>query len=219
MSTHPTLRRLNLEWEELAPRPLPSTWAGEPALAGSGSLGEVLGSVAHRPDQVLAALLRAGDAIAHRLVLQAMLGWAVRAAVRDDRHDLDDYLGELWLRIASYPLDRRPARIAANLVLDTRKRVRARVRSVPVDPDRLTGLPAPRDPDGARAALLLARARRADLIDDLSDRALRLVYTQGLASAEAAAVLGLSPAAMRQRCHRAVRRLAGHAGLLGEVIG
>jgi len=219
MSKHPTLRRLNLEWEDLAARPVPSSWAGEPALAGVGSLGEVLGSVAHRPDQVLAALLRAGDAIAHRLVLQAMLGWAVRAAVRDGCHDLDDYLGELWLGIANYPLDRRPASIAANLVLDTRKRVRARVRSVPVDPSRLAGLADARGGNQARAALLLARARRTQLIDELSDRALRLVYTEGLPSADAAAVLGLSPAAMRQRCHRAVRRLAGSAAQLGEVIG
>lgn len=219
MSTkYPVLRRLNQEWQDIALAPLPPEWATVPELRGCDTLAEVLDAIRSDPDAVLAGLLRAGDAAAHRVVLQTMLGWAVRAAARDREHDLDDYLAELWLTIACYPLVRRPARIAANLALDTRKRVRARPRSLPVDPTRLAQLPDVRSSPALRAQLLLARARRAELTDDLSDLALRLVYTRGLDSAEAAVVLGLTPAALRQRCHRALRRLAAHADLLGEVV-
>lgn len=219
MTPHPTLRRLNAEWALLSGQPPPPGWEAEPVLTGRPDLAAVLGSVRERPDPVLAALLRQGDATACRVVLQAMLGRVVLDAARDRLHDLDDYVGELWLRIAGYPLQRRPARIAANLALDTAKRVRARGRGIPVDPARLVGLAQPHRDAAERAALVLARARRAELIDDGSLAALRLVYTRGVESAEAAALLGVTPAALRQRCHRAVRRLAAHADHLGEAVG
>jgi DNA-directed RNA polymerase specialized sigma24 family protein len=146
-----------------------------------------------------------------------MLGRLVRDAARDREHDLDDYVGELWLCISGYPLARRPVRIAANLALDTAKRVRARSRAVPVDPARLGLLPAPSRGPGERVGLVLARARRADLLDQPSHAALALVYRSGLPGEEAARLLGLSPAALRQRCRRAVQRLAAYAEDLMEV--
>ncbi|MEN0072484.1 MAG: sigma factor-like helix-turn-helix DNA-binding protein [Propionicimonas sp.] len=219
MEPHPTLRRLNREWDLLAAVPPPGHWSDEAELAGAESLGAVLASIREAPDEVLAALLRIGDPPARRVVLQALLGWAMRASARDRDLDLDDYLGELWLGIANYRLDRRPSRIAANLTLDARKRVRARTPAVPVDPTRLGGL-ADRGPgSGAGASLLLDRARRVELLDEQSARALRLVYAHGLAHAEAAALLGTTPAALRQRCHRAVRRLAAHAADLRAAVG
>lgn len=219
MATHPTLRRLNAEWAGLAGHPVPPGWAGEPVLAGQPDLAAVLAGVRERPDELLAALLRRGDATACRIVLQAMLGRAVLDAARDRDHDLDDYVGELWLAIATYPLQRRPARIAANLALDTAKRVRRRSRATPVDPARLATLSHSAWGAAERVALVLARARRVALLDDTSHAALCLVYTGGVATAEAAALLGLTPSALRQRCHRAVRRLAAHADALGEAIG
>lgn len=219
MNPHPTLRRLNDEWALLAVRPAPRDWAGEPALAGHADLAGVLGSVRSQPDPVFAGLLRRGDATAHRVVLQAMLGRIVLDAARDRAHDLDDYVGELWLGIATYPLQRRPARIAANLALDVAKRVRARGRWVAVDPSRLAGAGCSQRGAAERAALLLARARRTALLDDDTLAALHLVYTRGVDGAAAAALLGLTPAALRQRCHRAVRRLAAHAAELGEAVG
>ena len=142
MTPHPTLRRLNSEWAELARLPVPAKWTGEPALAGLIDLAGVLAAVRAEPDAILGALLRRGDSMAWRVVLQAMLGRAVRDAARDREHDLDDYVGELWLGIAGYPLHRRPARIAANLALDTAKRVRSRPRAIPTDPARLALVPA-----------------------------------------------------------------------------
>lgn len=216
MAVHPTLRRLNADWAALAGQPVPPAWAGEPVLH-CRLVGEVLAAVPDRPDEVFAALLRCGDGLARRVVLQAMLGRVVLDASRDREHDLDDYVGELWLCLSGYPLARRPARIAANLALDTAKRVRARARAVPVDPVRLGSLPAPPRGPGERIGLVLARARRAELLDQASHAALSLVYTRGLPGEEAARLLGLTPAALRQRCRRAVQRLAAHAEQLLEV--
>ena len=219
MAVHPTLRRLNADWAALSHQPPPQAWSGDPVLAGYPDPAAVLAGVRDRPDEVLGALLRRGDPLARRVVLQAMLGRAVLDAARDPEHDLDDYVGEFWLGITGYPLQRRPARIAANLALDAAKRVRVRPRALPVDPGRLASLPRPAPDADRQAALVLARARRAALLDDASHAALSLVYTKGLATSEAARLLGLSPAALRQRCHRAVRRLAAHADELTEVVG
>lgn len=191
----------------------------EAPLSGADDLAEALASVQAAPDAVLGALLRCGDALAHRVVLQAMLGRAVLDAARDPSHDFDDYVAELWLRIATYPLARRPIRIAANLALDTRKRVRGRKEVHPVDPARLLHLVQVSDEDGsAPADLLLTQAQRTALITATTERALRLIYTEGLDTRQAAAVLGVAPAALRQRCARAVRRLAAHAHDLQEAI-
>lgn len=219
MTPHPSLRRLNAEWAELAVLAVPAEWRAEPALAAHRDLAGVLAAIRLRPDEVLGALLRRADPTARRVVLQAMLGRAVRDAVRDREHDLDDYLGELWLGIAGYPLQRRPARIAANLALDAAKRVRARTRATPTDPARLTLVPDDGREPGRRAALLLARARRVALLDEPSHAALRLVYADGVAPSRAADLLGITPAVLRQRCHRAARRLAAHADDLRDVVG
>jgi hypothetical protein len=61
-------------------------------------------------------------------VLQAMLGKAVRVAgtmprrdaIRGDREEAPAWaIAALWQAIATYPVARRPARVAANLALDT----------------------------------------------------------------------------------------------------
>lgn len=225
-SNHPTLRRLNVEWQEVAETPVPGRWRREAVLASAGTLADVLALVRPDPDTVMGALLRLRDGAAQRIVLQAMLGRAVLDAARDPLHDLDDYVAELWLGIATYPLARRPARIAANLALDARKRVRGRPVPQPVDPARLIALSASqagdpgrrgRPPVGADVAVLLTRARRCGVITDAAERTLRLVYAEGLDPDQAAVVLGVTPAALRQRCHRALRRLASHAIALKEV--
>lgn len=213
---HPTLRRLNAEWQELASAPVPPGWRTQPPLSEAVDLAGVLTSVRAAPDPVLGALLRCGDGVAHRTVLQAMLGRAVLDAARDPSHDLDDYVAELWLRIATYPLARRPTSIAANLALDTRKQLRERTRAQPVDPSQLATLVGYPEP-GAEAALLIARARRRGLISATTERTLRLVYAEGFDARRAAEVMGTSYPALRQRCRRALRRLADHAAALQGV--
>jgi hypothetical protein len=132
--------RLNLEWARLsvAAESMASVdaWgAVSPALSGAGSLEGVLSRVwqadVKARDEVLLALLElslAGDQLAGRTVLQAMLGKAVRVAacaanrpdVRGDQEEaLACAVSSLWLVIATYPIARRRSRVAANLALDT----------------------------------------------------------------------------------------------------
>ena len=90
------------------------------------SLDDVLSVAGLNADPVLAALLSeasVGDQLAGRVVLQALIGRIVRMAQRDPRANIDDYLAHLWCVIGSYPLKRRPVRIAANLSMDTLKAV------------------------------------------------------------------------------------------------
>ena len=83
-ATSPALSALNSEWQALLPGAaghLAEWGLIEPVLAGAEDLPEVLELIRRRPDDVLAALLRlgtSGHALAHRVVLQTMLGMAVR---------------------------------------------------------------------------------------------------------------------------------------------
>ena len=121
---------LDREWCELDPRT-----SGNRRVAGlidttclrpCRSLDDVLSAARLNSDPVLAALLTEvsiGDQLAGRVVLQALIGRMVRMAQRDPRASIDDYLAWLWCVINSYPLQRRPVRIAANLSMDTLKAV------------------------------------------------------------------------------------------------
>ncbi len=204
-----TVAALNSEWlglVEVAGPELRRWAAAEPALADAKDLDSVLGLVRAHPDAVLAALLRlgrAGHALAHRTVLQAMLGMAVRACAGRPEA-LGVALSELWVAIADYPLDTRPRSIAANLAWGVRRRLRP-------SPAPLAPVPGPAEPG---AADVLARARRLELIDELTHRTLWTVYVAGLSSHQAAAELGTTATAVRWRCSWALRRLAGQAELL-----
>jgi DNA-directed RNA polymerase specialized sigma24 family protein len=203
------LTALNSEWNSLLPGPAGrfNEWAtAEPALAEIGDLRGVLDLIRRNPDEVLAALLRlgaAGDPLAHRVVLQTMLGMLVRFCAGRPVL-LSEAISELWLAIAEYPLQRRPRAIASNLAWA----VRRRLRSVPQPLQ-----PAPEPPEPGAAAVL-ADARRFGLIDDVTHHTLWLVYVAGLTSQEAAVALGTTAGAVRWRCSHALRRLAGRAVLL-----
>jgi DNA-directed RNA polymerase specialized sigma24 family protein len=211
MDGRQTLAALNQEWQRIASRSV--EWGvPEPELAGAHDLAGVLGLVRPRPDPVLASLLRlgrAGEPLAHRVVLQAMLGKVVRiGAGRPDL--LAEAIPELWLAIVEYPLERRPAAIASNLAWTVHRRLPRPLPSRPwgdLDPPA----PPPAEPD---AASTLAQARALGLIDELAHRTLWAVYVAGLSSAQAAAELGTTPELVRWRCSRALRRLAGQADLL-----
>lgn len=206
----PALDALNTEWQALSPASalhLAQWTRAEPALAGADDLDGVLDLIRQRPDDVLAALLRLGadgHPLAHRVVLQTMLGMAVRLSAGRPAL-LPEALSELWLAIVDYPLARRPRAIAANLAWT----VRRSLHSIAPPP-----APPPAGPDGPDAAGVLADARRLGLIDGLTHRTLWLVYVAGLTSQQAADVLGTTAGAVRWRCSHAVRRLAERARLL-----
>jgi hypothetical protein len=226
------LGRLNAEWAVLADDPGASDACGRwaratPTLTGCRTLGEVLAAVPADPDAVLAALLGAavaGETLAARVVLQAMLGKVVRMARGDPRATVDDYVAVLWCVVATYPLAARPHRVAANLALDTLKAVRreASPGERAFGPDavaRLLDRPAGAGLEPAArvtAAGVIGTAEQRQLLDLATGAVLRTVYVDGLPGGAAARRHRTSPNALRVRCSRAVRVLARHADLLAE---
>lgn len=216
------LTELNREWSVLAPHALPDAWRSQPALAGTLRLGDLERAVGADPDAVLLALLELqsrGDALAGRAVLQLMLGKIVRMASRDRSDGIDEYLAAAWERIATYPVERRRQRVAANLVLDTLKTVVARREPrAPVAADVLAAEPTPSSAVEARAVIDEGLAR--GLIDARTARTLTAVYVEGRTSKVAAAHLGTSADAVRWRCSKGVRSLRAAAGeLAGALAG
>lgn len=209
----PCVRSLNAEWAELQLLPAPVEW-GAPAI----TIADVLAGIAHDPDARLGALLRchaAGDALAGRVVLQAMLGKLVRLAARDPRHGVGEYVTECWLRLAGYPLRGRPRRIAANLAMDVRRAVWASDERRPsIDVMHLADRSLPARLDVSR---VVRAATRLGLIDRDAGACLYAVYGLGLRSHEAAEHLRISPALVRWRNARSIRRLAPHAATLAAV--
>lgn len=224
------LTELNAEWRRLVEREggtRPSVWAPcWPCFIPYDSLAELIADGRSRDDTVLAALLvtqRRGDQVAGRVVLQALLPGMVRMAARDRTADLSDYVTQLWCRIQTYPLDRRPARIANNLELDTLKwicRDRSSSPATPIEPDsiellwRLRQRTGRAEPD---APAVIGAAVAHGLIDDDTGVVLRSVYADGLSGREAADRHRCSVDLIRWRCSTAVRTLARHATLLAEV--
>lgn len=231
------LSRMDVEWAALQQDPRATEacrcWSARvPALSGCISPGDVLDRVAGQPDVVLGHLLAesaAGDPLAGRVVLQALLPKVVRMAAVDPAAEVDDYVTALWCEIAVYPLGRRPTSVAANLALDTLKAVRRERRPLldVVASPHVVLLAADRRPGqvvgtspwsvGPSAAQVLALARQHRLVDPATGELLRSVYADGLSGASAARRHGLSPGAVRVRCSRALKVLADHAPLLAEA--
>jgi hypothetical protein len=208
-SPSPIVARLNDDWARCAT--LAPDW---PCRFGS-TLAEVRAALsANDPDAVLTELItaaQAGSALAGRTVVQAFLGSLVRRCRRDTRVGIDEAVAALWLRLAAYPLDRRPRRIALNLMWDTVKDVLAENRG-------LGYLPVERlrcDVTGDRVfgvAAELGLATQENLAVAAS------VYGDGLTSALAAERHKLTAGAVRWRCFDTVRRLRDARSWLSEPV-
>ena len=103
----------------------------EPALHGLSDLGEVLACRrdSERGPVVLAALARLAPSenLAARTMLQALLPGLVHMALRrfaDDPDAVEEITAIAWDRIRTYPPER-PGAVAANVIVDVRKRYRA----------------------------------------------------------------------------------------------
>ncbi|MDN5764156.1 MAG: hypothetical protein L0H41_17845 [Microlunatus sp.] len=238
-------RQLLQEWVDLNALTSSATtvrrWGRlEAALAGLVRPGDVVDAIdaaaAAQTDAMLLALIRLfqkGHQLAGRVVLQTMLPKLIRITLRtsptstdnawtEDRHHIT--IAEFWDVLATYPIERRPAKVASNLALDTLHRVsgaRKHEEAIPVDPAEM--------PLEDRAAYTFDHAASVGELSADSD--LLQVITWGVAhqaiSAEegsllaaayppspgnsgfaaAAAERRLSQAAVRQRCSRASRRL------------
>lgn len=208
MSPMPTVAALDAEWEVLCQGTFPTgPYAGV-------SAAEVVASIRDDPDSVLLALVglaQDGDQLAGSCVVQALLGKLVRLAVADRRLTIDDLVPALWIRIGTYPCDRRPAKVAANLVLDARKDVLAEQRGLRVVP------PIGRPKESPSAAEVLDAAFELGLIDRRSREILGTVFSDGLGSAAAAARHATTATAIRWRCSRDVRKMARRSAELWQA--
>lgn len=231
---------LNREWVELGCRsgPAVTCWADRhKALALCQSLDDILCFVKLNSDAVFAALLTEvsrGDRLAARVVLQALIGRMVRMALRDSRSEVGDYVAALWCVINSYPLSRRPVRIAANLSMDALKAIsderrwlRRGVVMVCPSTESLEELLAPAALDGSpygsappvdvELREVLEAASMLSLIDNSDAAVLGAIYGDGISGDRAARRFHITESAIRVRCSKAVRRLAAHAVELADV--
>lgn len=210
-----TLGALNDEWLDLQFTPTPAGWVSVPALAGADTLGAVLARVPAEPDAVLLGLLclqQAGERLAGRVVVQAMVSKLVLMAVRDPQTTFDDYLAALWVRVATYPTARRPRRVAANLALDALKSVKAGLPG-----PALALVPTVPDPLGDATTVLDAGVRLG-AIDGLTRVTLEAVYVDGRTSRAAGDVLGMTADTVRWRCSKGVRALRAVASELTDLL-
>ncbi|WP_028707625.1 hypothetical protein [Propionicicella superfundia] len=201
-------------WAGGADAELPPAWRGHPALAARRTVSEAEEAARTGSDAVLAALLRLlqdGEQQAGLVVMKALWTRLARAA-RGRSARADELAAPFWLVMAAYPLDRRPARIAANLVWDTLKAARTDPRERPVAPETMDSLAtAPAADPVPTGDRVLARAQRLGLIDGRAARILSSVYLDGMPGRVAAVRHVTTETAIRWRCSSSVRRLAANA--------
>lgn len=218
---------LECEWEALVTTTLSGRlrrWSQrEPRLAAFSTASELISSLRRlRGDHdaenaILAALLREArtDPLAARVVLQALLPGLKRlagrllhtAAERDELWSL--LLAHGWERIRSYPLERRPRRIAANLLLDTAHATLttlAAERRSRVQACELEATPAEPIAAADEVEVVLARAVRAGALS--REEAVLILQTR-IEGVPLASLAGGEVAyeALRKRRRRAERRL------------
>lgn len=231
----PAFDALDRDWAALVRSPAATDaldrWSPEPALRAE-DLDDLVAKVwaATKPDadRAHAALASraATDHTAARVLLQMLrpglrsLGrrLALGAAFDDVDHEV---LGLAWEQIRTYPIERRPASIAANILLDVRKRY---VRGV-LDPlaTSLDDLPADRAPTAPsaeheaidatgpslrRAHDVLAAAVDRGAISRTSAAVVWRTRVQQHDDAEVAAELGVGVRTLQRRRQRAERDLA-----------
>ena len=136
------LVQLDREWERIADSPAGRRavrrWAErEPLLAGVRSLRQLVELVnvrgrAEESDAILLVVLHdaASDDLAARTVLQAMMPAVKNLTAKfstcgawSAEETAAVVVAAMWERIRTYPVERRPKKVAANLTLDSRQRV------------------------------------------------------------------------------------------------
>lgn len=237
---------LEADWASLAARPVPDRWRQDPALAPHQTLADLIAATERRADpatsdQILAALAsRASgsspDELAARTLLQMLLPGAKALARRmpwlGDRGERAAAVTAcLYERIRTYPYQRRPARIAANLLADTRQRLlhtAARTsarggRPLEVSLEGLAEqgvLPEPSPPQPSPAEELLALLVWAVGGGHLTRTQAQLIGQSRIAGTsceELGASAGLGAHSMRRRRQRAERCLRHAASAAGPV--
>jgi DNA-directed RNA polymerase specialized sigma24 family protein len=137
IGTAPLVRKLVTEWDSISAKPRALRAVNRWALPGGQvhHLDEVLVRSGYgleprnqAGDAVLFSLVQraASDELAARIVLQRILPPLIAIAGRRGQlasggfnEALHETIGQAWILIRTYPVDRRPAKVAANLVRDT----------------------------------------------------------------------------------------------------
>jgi hypothetical protein len=170
-----------------------------------------------RSDRLLSALIAraATDDLAARMVLQALMPGLRSLAFRyrrlDSREDVAAMvIAEAFDRIRTYPFERRPIRIAANVLMDVRQSLHrialVKVDSVPV----AASVGREDEPSATRELLnLVELGVRADAVS--RGDASVIVRSRILDASLDGLVSGMRPASLRQRRFRAERRLRAFA--------
>lgn len=231
----PAFDALDRSWATLVHSPEAAAalerWAAEPVLAAP-DLDTLVDRIwtATKPDadRAHAALAARApvDETAARVLLQVLRpglrNLGRRLALGGSFDDVDhELLALAWERIRTYPIDRRPAAIAANVLFDVRKRY---VRDV-LDPERL-GLESVRDnlwpttpsaehealdafePSLRRAHAHLAAAIERGTISRAGASVVWRTRVQQDDDAEVAVELGVNVRTLQRRRQRAERQLA-----------
>jgi DNA-directed RNA polymerase specialized sigma24 family protein len=215
--------RLDREWELLRSRTRAVARARSWGVTDRvfADLDELLALAGHGTERtaeanaVLGRLVDAGrvDQLASRVVLQRLLpGLLATVRRRGPDGELEELIGAAWLAIRAYRTDRRPQRIAANLVRDaayiafTAPRRRRSATEVAMDPQLFEETPADESVNAfEELARVLADARGAGLPDEDADLVRRLVRA-GSPSA-VAAECKVTTRTVRNRRDKATARL------------
>ena len=217
------IAQLNDEWTRLSTDPAAGVtlqrWSHDHPALDHTDAGGLVGWVRRRRDRpdltdpVLAALaaLSPTEPLAARMLLQLMLpALALLAARQRDRDEAASAMVALaYERIRTYPIHRRPRAIAANILMDTRKRYYA--ANLPEPATNLQAhqwhLAVDDDTLSVDVADLLRTALTRQRIDPVNARLLLLNRVAGVSISELAAHSGMRPSTIRQRLHRTQKQL------------
>jgi hypothetical protein len=166
-------------------------------------------------DGLLSALaaMAATDELAARTILQALVpglsALTNALATLDDRNEIESaVVASAWIRIRTYPHDRRPRQIAANVLLDVRKEV-VRSHQRPND-ERLESLAASSQPvtsNEFELPSLLDEGLAFGLLTERDVQIIRATRIQERTLIDESASLGVGVDALRKRRARAEKRL------------
>ena len=241
-STSSIVSRLSDEWARIARRPRAISQANQWNLPGGpvDHLDVVLERCGfdqpgnqNQHDEYLSDLVRiaAHDQLAARIVLQRIIPGLISIAVRRAPITANGLAGAFdlvtsaaWLVICQFPIDRRPRRVAANLLMDIEylafvrdSRLKSSRNEQPLHPDGMLGIESGRLHAHDTVSDPVSDASAFDLMmhsfsmTGVSERDLQMLraVAYDINSTEAAAILGLSPRSVRNRRENAlVRALA-----------